>query len=228
MAKKARNINLVLGINVNSTPLAGLLRFLEPRIKVGKKTLVVTLNPEMAVLASKEPNFKAIINSADVVIPDGSGIVWALKGQGNKTVKRLTGADLMLVLIKKGYKTLLVGAKPGVAQTVAEKLGVIGITEPDVKEINKIKPDLLFVALGHGKQERWIAKNLPKLNVKLAMGVGGALDQIARPWLRAPKFMQLIGLEWLWRLLMQPWRIKRQLALVEFLFLVCRQFLFSD
>jgi N-acetylglucosaminyldiphosphoundecaprenol N-acetyl-beta-D-mannosaminyltransferase len=229
MIKKARNINLVLEIKVNSTPLPRLLSILEKKIKLGKKTFVVTLNPEMVVLACKQPDFKAIINSADVIIPDGSGIVWALKRQarlasnssresrrGNKEVKRLTGIDLMLELIKTGHKTLLVGAKPGIAQAAAQKLGVYGISEPDVKEINKVKPDLLFVALGHGKQERWISKNLPKLNVKLAMGIGGALDQIAKPWLRAPQFMRQVGLEWLWRLLMQPWRIKRQLTLIEF------------
>ncbi len=217
MLKKERNINLILGIKINSNPRAQVLRILDQRIKVSTKTFVVTLNPEMAVLACKQPDFKAIINSADVVIPDGAGIVWALRKQGNKEVKRLAGTDLMLELIRKGYKTLLVGAKPGIALKAAEKLGVLGMTEPDIKEINKIKPDLLFVALGHGKQERWISKNLPKLKVKLAMGIGGALDQIAKPWLKAPKFMQEIDLEWLWRLLMQPWRIRRQLALAEFI-----------
>ena len=126
----------------------------------------------------------------------------------------------MLALIKKGYKTLLVGGRPGVAQTAAKKLGVTGMTEPEVGKINKIKPDLLFVGLGHGKQEKWIAKNLPKLKVKVAMGVGGSLDYVANPYLRAPRFLQTFGLEWLWRLILQPWRIRRQLALFKFVYLV--------
>ena len=73
------------------------------------------------------------------------------------------------------------------------------------------------MALGMSKQEKWIVKNLPKLNVKVVMGVGGALDQIAKPWLKAPKILQVIGLEWLYRLILQPWRIKRQWQLVRFL-----------
>ena len=97
------------------------------------------------------------------------------------------------------------------------------MTEPSVAAINKIKPDLLFVALGHGKQEKWIAKNLPKLKVKVAMGVGGALDYIAKPWLRAPRLLQALGLEWLWRLALQPWRVRRQLSLVKFLWLVLKR-----
>jgi N-acetylglucosaminyldiphosphoundecaprenol N-acetyl-beta-D-mannosaminyltransferase len=220
MIKKARHINQVLGLNINVTPVDRLLSQLEERIKKNRKTFIVTLNPEMAVLACKDAQFKDIINHADVVIPDGVGIVWALGRRGIKSVKRLSGTDLMLALVKRGYKTLLLGAKPGVAQAAAKKLGVMGMTEPDVVEINKIKPDLLFVALGHGKQERWIVKNLPGLKVKLAMGVGGTLDQIAKPRLRAPKLLQLIGLEWLYRLIVQPWRIKRQLGLLKFVWLV--------
>jgi len=123
---------------------------------------------------------------------------------------------------------LLVGGRLGIAQKAANTIRTVlvgkptrtvleGLSEPDVIQINRIKPDLLFVALGHGKQERWIAKNLPKLNVKVAMGVGGALDQIAKPWLRPPGFMRVLGLEWFYRLVLQPWRIKRQLALLKFL-----------
>jgi len=91
------------------------------------------------------------------------------------------------------------------------------MTEPSVEKINNIRPDLLFVALGMAKQEKWIVKNLPKLNVKVAMGVGGALDQIAKPWLRAPLLVRRAGLEWLYRLILQPWRLKRQWQLVRFL-----------
>jgi len=143
-------------------------------------------------------------------------------------LNRVSGTDLMLELIKRGHKTVLAGAAPGVAERAVAILrsvlvgkptrtDLIGISEPDIKQINRLHPDLLFLALGHGQQERWIAKNLAKLNVKLAMGVGGALDQIAKPWLRAPKFLRALGLEWLYRLILQPWRIRRQWQLVRFL-----------
>lgn len=218
--KKGHNINQVLGLRVDSTRQTQVLSWLTDRLKAGKKTFIVTLNPEMVMAAQKDRKLFEAINSADLVIPDGMGIVWALRRQGVKDVSRLAGTDLMLALINRGYRALLVGGAPGVAQKAADRLRsdlVTGMTGYDPVSINRFKPDLLFVALGHGKQEKWIAANLPQLKVKLAMGVGGALDQIARPWLRAPLFIRQIGLEWLYRLAVQPWRLKRQLALLKFL-----------
>lgn len=204
---------MILGVKVDRVTLPQALKIVDSWLKTSKKHYLTTPNPEMIVAAQKDSEFKRILNAADLAIPDGVGLRLA-----DGHLRRLAGADLMLALIKKGYKTLLVGGKPGVAQAAAKKLGVMGMTEPDVVKINKIKPDLLFVALGHGKQEKWIDKNLKKLKVKVAMGVGGALDYVAKPWLRAPFLIQALGLEWLWRLIIQPWRIKRQLALLEFIY----------
>jgi len=91
-----------------------------------------------------------------------------------------------------------------------------------VKEINEFKPELLFVGFGHQKQEKWIADNLDKLKIKVAMGVGGSFDYLVKPWLRAPKMIQKMGFEWLWRLMLQPWRIKRQFGLLKFVGLVLK------
>ena len=206
----------VLGIKVDRVTLPQALKIVDLWLASGRsKHYITTPNPEMIVAAQKDPDFKRILNAADLAIPDGAGLRLA-----DGRLRRLAGADLMLALIKKGHKTLLCGSKPGVAQKAAKKLGVMGISQPNLSKINKIKPDLLFVALGHGKQEKWIAKNLPKLKVKVAMGVGGSLDYIAKPWLRAPLLIQTLGLEWLWRLILQPWRLKRQLSLLEFVYLV--------
>lgn len=207
----------ILGVRVDRVSLNEAVDLVEKWIQEDKKRFIVTPNPEFIMLAQKDAEFKKILNSADLAIPDGAGLRLA-----DRRLNRVTGVDLMLSLIEKGYKTVLAGGKPGIAQKVAEKLMtrsnlVIGMTEPDIEKINQIKPDLLFLAFGQGKQEKWIVNNLPKLNVKVAMGIGGALDQIVKPWLRAPKLVQLIGLEWLWRLVMQPWRIKRQWQLVRFL-----------
>jgi len=90
------------------------------------------------------------------------------------------------------------------------------------RKINKFKPHLLLVAYGAGKQETWIAKNLRFLSVRVAMGVGGSFDYLVKPYLRAPKWVQWLDLEWLWRLVVQPWRVKRQLALIKFVGLVLR------
>ena len=205
----------ILGVKVDNVDLNQALKLVSGWLKTSKKHYITTPNPEMIVAAQKDNEFRRILNAADLAIPDGVGLRLA-----DGRLRRLAGADLMLKLIKKGYKTLLVGGQPGVAQIAAKKLGVMGMTEPDMVKINKLKPQLLFVALGHGKQEKWIDKNLKKLKVKVAMGVGGALDYVAKPWLRAPKLLQLLGLEWLWRLIVQPWRIKRQLALFKFIYLV--------
>lgn len=89
------------------------------------------------------------------------------------------------------------------------------------KKINKFKPHILFVAYGAPWQEKWLAENLRKLDIKVGMVVGGALDMVVDPTLRPPEFMTCLGLDWFYRLIRQPWRIKRQLSLIEFLFLVC-------
>lgn len=218
----------VLGVKVDQITLAQAVKRVETWLKTPKKRFIVTPNPEMVMLAQQDKEFKKILNQADLAIPDGVGLRLALRQAQGRQLERLTGRDLMLALIKTGHKTLLVGGAPGVAKKAAltirsnlvgspTRLDLEGVSEPDVRAINRFRPDLLFVALGQGKQEKWIAKNLAKLQVKVAMGVGGALDQIAKPWLRAPGFLRALGLEWLYRLILQPWRIKRQWQLVKFL-----------
>ena len=204
----------ILGVRVDRVSLREAIKLVDEWVKQDKKRYIVTVNPEFVMLAQKDEEFKKIINSADLAICDGVGLRLA-----DRRLKKVTGVDLMLSLIKKGYKTVLAGGRAGIAQKAVLTLrsNLVGICEPDVEKINKIKPDLLFVALGMGKQEKWIVDNLPKLNVKVVMGVGGALDQIAKPWLRAPKLVRQIGLEWLYRLILQPRRIKRQWQLVRFL-----------
>ena len=213
----------ILGVRVDKINLAEAVKLVEVWVKQDKKRYIVTPNPEFIMLAQKDAEFRKILNSADLAIPDGAGLRLA-----DRRLNRVTGVDLMLSLINKGYKTVLAGGKPGIAEKVAitlrsnlvgrpTRLDLVGMTEPSVEKINNIRPDLLFVALGMAKQEKWIVKNLPKLNVKVAMGVGGALDQIAKPWLRAPLLVRRAGLEWLYRLILQPWRLKRQWQLVRFL-----------
>jgi len=213
----------ILGVRVDKINLAEAVKLVEVWVKQDKKRYIVTPNPEFIMLAQKDAEFRKILNSADLAIPDGAGLRLA-----DRRLNRVTGVDLMFSLINKGYKTVLAGGKPGVAEKAAitlrsnlvarpTRLDLVGMTEPSVEKINNIRPDLLFVALGMAKQEKWIVKNLPKLNVKVAMGVGGALDQIAKPWLRAPLLVRRAGLEWLYRLILQPWRLKRQWQLVRFL-----------
>ena len=153
---------MILGVKVDRVTLPQALKIVDSWLKTSKQHYITTPNPEMIVAAQKDNEFRKILNGADLAIPDGVGLKLA-----DLRLRRLAGADLMLQLIKKGHKTLLVGGQPGVAQKAAKKLGVMGMTEPDVTKINKLKPQLLFVALGHGKQEKWIDKNLSTKGKKI-------------------------------------------------------------
>jgi len=243
MIKKDWYTSIVLGVRVDRIPMKRVLKTVEDWMENNRvKRYIVTPNPEMVIEAQKDKEFKRVLNQADLRIPDGMGLKLA-----DKRIKRLAGADVMMKLIKladkKGWKVMLLGGKPGIAERAGSKLqerfknlqlavlaGPQKIKKVSVEEnrnliksINEFKPDLLLVGFGHGKQEKWIAGNLNKLKIKVAMGVGGAIDYLVKPWLRAPKAVQIIGLEWWWRLMLQPWRLKRQLKLIKFMRLVLEQ-----
>ena len=171
------------------------------------------------------------------------------KGQTQDLIKlrRLSGVDLMIALCqlaaKKGWRVFLLGGGPGMAAQAIDSInitrtklkiasfeGAKNINQETKKEkekarklINKFKPDLLFVAYGAPYQELWIAENLPYLKTKVAMGVGGTFDYLAGKVARAPKIVRQTGFEWLYRLIQQPWRWKRQLRLIEFCWLVLKE-----
>ena len=207
------------------------------------KHYIVTPNPEIVVQAQKDPEFKKILNSADLSIPDGIGLVLLSKVGSEKLSERVTGVDFLdgLAALAEnfGFSIYLLGGKQGVAEEAAEelrkrypKLKIAGtsVGNPDPKfdketrkPLTDKKIDILAVAYGSPKQEKWIARNLRYLNVKLAIGVGGAFDFISGNKRRAPVWMQKVGLEWVFRLLNEPRRVKRQLALPYFAYLVIRE-----
>ena len=232
------------------------------RLKEIGKSYIVTPNPEMLMLARRDESFRRILNGASLAVPDGVGLVWGSRIWGTPLKERVAGTDLFVelcaessrrrgrVLFLEGPEGLRSASKA--AQFLKEKypklnvktLVADGSQENDAKAIQLINQstnqpiDLLFVAYGQSKQERWIKRNLPKLNVKVAMGVGGAFDFVAGSQARAPQLVRRLGLEWLYRLLKQPylihterlspkvskqWRIKRQLALLPFIFLTFKE-----
>ncbi len=195
-----------------------------------KQHYICTPNPEIVLEAQKNEEFLKVLNQSDLNIPDGIGIIWAAKYLKQGSLQRVTGVDLMEKICEKAakenLKIFLLGADEGVAQKVKtileNKYPGIKIVGPYsgsaeekeknliLKNINDSGAKILFVAFGAPKQEIWITDNLKNLNsVRLGMGVGGSFDFIAQVHKRAPKWIQKIGLEWLYRLLQQPSRLKR-------------------
>ncbi|HLC39145.1 MAG TPA: WecB/TagA/CpsF family glycosyltransferase [Patescibacteria group bacterium] len=233
----------ILGVRVHNLSFNQALEKIESFIKSGQKHQIATINAEFIIAAQKDLEFKKILNSASLAVPDGTGLLFASKflyGAKNAFKERVTGVDLTWELAKiaekNNWSIYLLGAKTGVAQKTAVRLkylyhnlkivaiseGMPRYTEKQVlANINKVKPDILLVAFGAPKQEKFIAKNLPNLNFKVAIGVGGTFDFIAETQKRAPVWLQKLGLEWLWRLIHEPKRIGRIYnAVIKFPFLV--------
>jgi len=206
------------------------------RIQDNKQTQVVTANPEIVMLGRQNDSYMNLLRQVGVVTPDGIGVVLASRWIGEPLPERVAGYELLHSLMAQadtyGWKYVLVGASPESCAGAAEKLkeqyprACYGghfdgyFTEEEEKSIlehiRRERPQLLFVALGAPRQEEWIARHLPELPVNLAMGVGGSLDVLSGKVKRAPLFWQKLNLEWLYRLLSQPKRWRRQLLLPKF------------
>lgn len=198
--------------------------------------MIATANAEMIMRATKDQELKEILNKVNLVIPDGAGTVWASNYLGVHMPERVAGFDLVQNLLQlapsKGWRVFFFGSAPGVAEKAKLKaqqdypgIEIVGVrngffTAADdktiVAEINAAKPDLLLVALGVPKQEKWLYKHLSELDCALSIGVGGTLDVMAGVMKRAPLWMQKAKLEWLFRGMMQPKRAGRLMALPKF------------
>lgn len=230
----------VLGIQVNTENYNELIPKIFGRIETKEKSLIVAINPEKIIKAKEDPALKKLLNDAEFQIPDGIGVILASKIQKGQITSRVTGVDMMLRLCEEAAQRqkpiFLYGGKPGVAEKAAKKLkemhpqiiiaGTQDGYEKDnqrvIDKINEAKPDLLFVAMGSPKQENWINANRDQLHPTIYQGVGGSFDVLAGTVKRAPKSFQKAGLEWLYRLMKEPKRLKRQLALPLFLIEVAR------
>jgi N-acetylglucosaminyldiphosphoundecaprenol N-acetyl-beta-D-mannosaminyltransferase len=225
----SQNYVNILGIKVLSTTLSHLLAGVRENIAHNKQFFIVTPNPEIILASTKNILLKEALNSADFSIPDGVGLSYASKFLFGKSLNIIPGRKLFKKLIelanKKGWKVFFLGGLGREAEVSKEKLKINyknlkieTFTGPKLDEsfqkeavarINKFEPQLLFVALGHPKQEIWIHKNLKSLNVGGAMAVGGTFRYIAGITPLPPKWMENLGLEWFWRLVTEPRRIGR-------------------
>jgi N-acetylglucosaminyldiphosphoundecaprenol N-acetyl-beta-D-mannosaminyltransferase len=230
----------ILGVRADYVNYDQALSIIEGFVVSGSPHQVVTVNPEFIVAAQSDDDFRDILNTSSLALPDGVGLLWAARFLGHPLQERVTGTDSVQriagLAAQRGYSLFLLGAAPGVAVATAARLcemypdlrivgthaGSPALEEEDeiVRLIQRAKPDILFVAYGAPQQDKWIARNLERLGVPVAMGVGGAFDFISGRVKRAPRWLQRVGLEWLHRLYHEPWRWRRMLALPRFVWLV--------
>jgi len=226
----------ILGVQIDSVNLLEAERKVLEFLKEDKSHMIFTPNSEIIMMAQNDPYLMEVLNSADMLIADGIGVVYASRVLGKPIPERVAGFDLASNLIPKladmNYSLYIFGGAPGVAEAAKEKLEsknpglrIVGIHDgyfdaqkekEIIHDINEKKPDVLFVCLGAPKQEKWIFENRDKLKAKVCMGIGGSVDVFAGKTKRAPLLFQKMGLEWFYRLLKEPWRYKRMLALPKF------------
>ncbi len=230
----------ILGVKVASLTMEQAVKTAEEFIQSKSPRLIATANAEMIMRATQDEELKEILNTADLVVPDGAGTVWASNYLGVKMPERVAGFDLVHALFAdapaKKYRIFFFGSAPGVAQKAKAKaeadfpgIQIVGVrngffTADDeaeiIAQIKAAKPDLLLAALGVPKQEKWLKQHMNEIGCPLNIGVGGTFDVMAGVMKRAPLWMQKAKLEWLFRGMLQPKRIGRLMALPRFVLAV--------
>ncbi len=238
----------ILGTKINDLSLAEVIEQIQIKLQANEKSYIVTPNPEICLLAHKDKIFRQILQRSFISIPDGFGLKIGAFIFGKKLHNITTGADLAWQILnlaeQKKYSVLILGGKENVGlkalRNIADKYRGLtvqyinggsfdshgnSVNKNLIEEINNLAPDIIFVCLGAPKQEYFMAENIDKLaNVKLLLGVGGSIDFIAGEIRRAPQSWRRIGLEWLWRLIQEPWRWKRIVNAVIIFPLACLKY----
>ncbi len=242
----------ILGVKFNQITMKQTLAKVGQFVKSSTFHYIVTPNPEFVVLAQKDHQFRDILNDADISIADGAGIIWAAKHLKTPLPERIPGADFVLGLLplaaKRRYRLYLLGGEGEVAYLTKK---VIEAEYPDIvvvgaesgpylhaediftahspeifhviERINQSQADILLVAFGAPKQEKFIYRHRHQLKVKVAIGIGGVFNYLSGVTPRAPEWLRKIGLEWLHRFFLQPRRLKRiYRAIIVFPYLVYR------
>jgi N-acetylglucosaminyldiphosphoundecaprenol N-acetyl-beta-D-mannosaminyltransferase len=234
----------ILGVPVHHVGMAAALAYVRRFMAEPRLHQIATVNPEFVMAAQRDPEFQTILEEADLCLADGIGLIWASRRLKQPLPERVPGSEFIFHLAalaaEEGWPLFLLGAAPGVAEAAAAvfqkrhpELTIAGAyagspdpaeNEAIVRRINDSGAGLLFVAYGAPRQDKWIARNRYTLTgVRVAVGVGGALDFVSGRAVRAPRWLQHLGLEWLHRLWREPWRWRRMLALPQFAWAVLRQ-----
>jgi len=208
---------------------------LEDRLRARQRTVVVAVNPEKVYRAWQDPEMSALVQRADVRICDGAGLAVVASLLHRRRVTRITGADLFDAMVARaaeaGWRVFLLGASEQVNAVAAAELsrrhprlrlagrhhGFFESSDEPCRAIDRSEADVVFVAMGSPRQERWMAEHAPRCHPAVWMGVGGTLDVLAGHAVRAPRWMRSIGVEFLYRLVTDPRRWRRQVALPLFM-----------
>ncbi len=239
-----RKLIVISGIPIDDLNVEETLDRLEEFVEIGRATgknhQIATVNADFIVKAMSDPELRFLLQESDLLMPDGMPLVWGSRLLGLPMEERVAGSDIVPMLAEraaqKGYSLYLLGAAPGIAQQAADilqerfpTLKIVGVNSPPyssvlemnaqvVQDIRQAKPDILLVAFGNPKQEKWIGMYRHQVNVPVMIGVGATLDFIAGYISRAPEWMQKNGLEWLFRLAQEPRRLWRRYVLDLFSF----------
>ena len=230
----------LMGVPIHDVTMDETVAWIADWVAEGGSHQIATVNPEFLMRARENAEFRACLERASLCIPDGIGVLWAARMRGRPLRERVAGSDLVPRLAQegavRGWRIFFLGAAPGVAEAAATRLRdahpglqIVGCypgsprrdEEDDiVARVREAGCDLLLVAYGAPGQDLWLDRNLARTGAAVGIGVGGSFDFIAGTARRAPRWAQRLGVEWFVRLLWEPWRWRRQLALPKFVWLV--------
>lgn len=228
----------ILGMRVDDVTFEESIAFIDASIQARRVSRIVTPNPEFAMMARRDVVFRRALNGSALAIPDGIGLMLAAMLAGRRFRQHVRGTDLVhrtaTLCAERGYRMFLLGAAPGVAELAAQRLvrdnpklqiagtyaGVSGLahdeeTRAAIRRTGRV--DVILVAYGAPAQETWLARNQEVLGIPVGIGVGGVFNFLSGRSKRAPAWIRRLELEWLYRLITEPWRWRRQLALPQFL-----------
>jgi len=235
----------IFGVEIDNITLEDATELVKGYLTGNTLETICTPNTEIVMAAKNNPSLRNIINGFDLIIPDGIGLIYGSRIRKNPLKERVTGFDLSMKMLEiadeKGYSIFLLGGKEGVAKKAGENIinkypniKIAGVhngyfkgshngyndheeEKKVIEMINCCKPDIIFVGLGFPKQEIWISENRHRIHGKVIIGNGGTMDILSGNAKRAPETFQRLGLEWLYRLIKEPSRIRRQMALPKFI-----------
>lgn len=230
----------VLNVPISLLSMEEVIASFEERIRSRIPSLVVTADASALVLAHEDPKFRDEIRQAYLVTADGAGVLWALRRAGIKNPPKVSGVDLVEEMCRRsadhGHRIYFLGAAPGVAELAAERLrlkypgcNIVGAQHGYFpaddnriigEQVAAAKPDILFVAMGMPRQERFILETQDLIQAPIAIGVGGSFDVFSGKTKRAPRWVQAIHMEWFWRLALNPSKFQKVKLLPKFVRLV--------